>query len=260
MPIDASATSGPARHRLADRAAFPGSRARDCSSSTRQHAELARTLERHFDHADGDVRFLLDVEADHRAVVHLVDVVAGEHQHVQRPVRANQVHVLPQRVRGALVPLGAAALLRGNGLDELAEFAAQEAPALADVLDQRVGLVLRQHRDLADARVEAVRQHEIDDAELAAERRGGLAAILGELLEPLAAPARHDDGERAAGQAAQVSTRRTMRCCSVDIRRLSDEYRLRQDVTESKRRWIVAAVHQYKASNYSVDFILVFDA
>ncbi len=50
------------------------------------------------------------------------------------------------------------------------------------------------------------------------------------------------------------------RCCSVDIRRLSGKYRLSQDVTESKRRWIVAAVHQYTASNYSVDFILVFDA
>ena len=40
-----------------------------------------------------------------------------------------------------------------------------------DVLDQRLRLVLREHRDLADAGVHAVRQHEIDDAELAAERR-----------------------------------------------------------------------------------------
>jgi hypothetical protein len=50
-----------------------------------------------------------------------------------------------------------------------------------------------------------------------------------------------------------------MRCCSVDIRRLSDKYRRFQDVTESKRRWIVAAAHQYKVSNHSIDLVLVFD-
>ena len=76
---------------------------------------------------------------------------------------------------------GAATLLRRDDLDELAKFAAQEAPALADVLDQRVRLVLRQHRDLPDAGVEAIREHEIDDAELAAERRRGLAAVFRQL-------------------------------------------------------------------------------
>ena len=147
----------------------------------RQHAEFARAVERHLDDADGDVRLLLDVEADHRAVVHLVDVVAGEHQHVLRPVRADELQVLPQRVGGALVPVRPEPLLRRDDLDELAELAAQVAPAALDVLDQRVRLVLRQHRDLADAGVDAVRQHEIDDAELAAERRRRLAAILGEI-------------------------------------------------------------------------------
>ena len=173
----------------------------------RHDAELARAIERHFDDADGDVGFLLDVKADHRTVVHLVDVIARQHEHVQRPVRTDQLHVLPQRVGCALVPLGAATLLRRDDLDELAEFAAQEAPALADVLDQRVCLVLRQHRDLPDAGVEAIREHEIDDAELAAEGRRGLAAIFRQLPQSFAATARHDHGERASRQPAQVSTR-----------------------------------------------------
>ena len=176
----------------------------------RQHAEFLRAVERHLHDADGDVRLLLHVQADHRAVVHLVDVVAREHQHVQRPVRADDLHVLPQRVGRALVPLRPEALLRRDDLDELAELAAQVAPAALDVLHQRMRLVLRQHRDLPDARVHAVRQHEIHDAELAAERRRRLAAILGEIAEPLAPAASHDHCQGAAGQPAQVTAGREL--------------------------------------------------
>ena len=102
------------------------------------------------------------------------------------------------RIGGAAVPEVAHLLLRRDHLDELAELAAQVAPAALDVLDQRMRLVLRHHRDAADAGVHAVRQHEIDDAELAAERRRRLAAVIGEVLEALAAAAGHDHRERAA--------------------------------------------------------------
>ena len=131
--------------------------------------------DRHLDHAHRDVGALLHVVGDHRTVVHLVDVIAGEHQHVLRPMRMHDVDVLVHRVGGAAIPVAAGLLLRGNHLDELAELAAHVTPAAMDVLDQRLRLVLREHRDLADAGVHAVRQHEIDDAELAAERRRGFA-------------------------------------------------------------------------------------
>jgi hypothetical protein len=176
----------------------------------REHAEFARALERHLDDAHRDVGLLLDVKADHGAVVHLVDVIPGEHQHVQRTMRADDLHVLPERVRGALVPLRPEALLRRDHLHELAELAAQVAPATLDVLDERVGLVLRQHRDLPDARIHAVREHEIDDPEFAAEGCRGLAAVLGQVLQPLAAATRHDHGQRAPGQAAQVAAWRKL--------------------------------------------------
>jgi hypothetical protein len=77
-----------------------------------------------------------------------------------------------------------------------------------DVLDERVRLVLGQHRDLADAGVDAVRQREVDDAELAAERGRRLATVLGEVPQPLAAAAGHDHGKRPAGQSAEVTARR----------------------------------------------------
>jgi len=174
-----------------------------------QHPEMLRLLRRHLDHSHGDVGTLLHVVGDHRTVVHLVDVVTGEHQHVLGPVRYDQLDVLVHRVRRAPVPQRTQLLLRGNHLDELAELPAQVAPAVLHVLDQRLCLVLRENGDLADAGVHAVRQHEVDDAELAAEGRRRLAAMRGEIPQPLAAPARHDDGERAARQAAHVASGRS---------------------------------------------------
>ena len=173
-------------------------------------AERRRLLARHFDDADGDVGALLDVRGEHRAVVHLVDVIAGQHQHVPRMVQADDLQVLVQRVGGAAIPEVAHLLLRRDHLDELVELAAQVAPAALDVLDQRVRLVLRHDGDPADARVDAVRQHEVDDAELAAERRRRLAAMVGQVFQALAAAARHDDRERVARDAADVAADRSL--------------------------------------------------
>ena len=171
-----------------------------------EHPVVVRLLRRHFHHPDGDVGALLHVVGDHRPVIHLVDVVAGEHQHVLGTMGADQLDVLVHGIGGAAVPHRAELLLRRYDFDEFAELAAQVAPAVLHVLDERLRLVLGEDRDLADARVHAVRQHEVDDTELAAERGGGLAAVRGEIVQPLAAPAGHDDGERAARQAADVAS------------------------------------------------------
>src|SRR6185437_10559790 len=134
------------------------------------------------------------------------DVVSGQHEHVLRAMREDEIDVLPDRIGGALVPHRTQLLLRRNDLDELAELAAQIAPAALHVLDERLRLVLSQDGDLADAGVDAVGKDEVDDAELAAEGSRGLCAVRGEILEALAAPAGHDDRERAAGQAADVAS------------------------------------------------------
>ena len=94
-------------------------------------------------------------------------------------VRADEIEILEHGVGGAAVPMRAGLLLGRDQLDEFPHFAAQIAPAALDVLDQGLRLVLGEHRDLADAGIDAIRQHEIDDAEFAAEGRGRLAAVLG---------------------------------------------------------------------------------
>ena len=52
-----------------------------------QRAEAMRFFHRHLEHRDGAVRFALLVKGEHRVVVLLVDVVAGEdEQRVGAPV------------------------------------------------------------------------------------------------------------------------------------------------------------------------------
>src|SRR5690606_11653307 len=106
--------------------------------------------------------------------------------------------VLVDRIGRAAIPRIAELLLRGDDVDELAELAVQITPAASDVLDQRLRLVLRENEDLADPRVHAVRQREVDDPVLAAERRRGLRAVVRHVHQTLTAAARHDDRHRAA--------------------------------------------------------------
>ena len=116
------------------------------------HPELPGFVERHVEAGDGHVGLVLDVEGQHAPVVHLVDVVAGDHQHVLRVVVAEEAHVLEDRVGGALVPLGFVdLLLRGQELDELAEAPVEKVPAALDMVDQAVRLVLGGDANFADA-------------------------------------------------------------------------------------------------------------
>src|SRR5690606_12139946 len=128
------------------------------------------------------------------------------------PVRAHIFQVLVDAVGRAAIPVLSYLLLSRYDIDELAELAAQVQPAARDVLDQRLPLVLRQQADLANAGIHAVGKHEIDDAELATERRGRLAAMLGQPAQALAAASGHDHGKCAAGETADVATGGCARC------------------------------------------------
>ena len=89
------------------------------------------------------------VEAQHLRVVHLVDVIARQHDHVARVLAHDRVEVLVDRVGRALIPVLADALLRRQDLDELAELLRDDAPAHADVPVERQRLVLRGDEDAA---------------------------------------------------------------------------------------------------------------
>ena len=68
-------------------------------------AEAGRLHARHLEAADGDVGAGVDVLLEHALVVHLVDVVAGQHDDVVRAIAVDDVDVLIDRIGGAGVPL-----------------------------------------------------------------------------------------------------------------------------------------------------------
>ena len=163
-------------------------------------AEAGRLHARHLEAADGDVGARIDVLLEHHLVVHLVDVVAGEHDDVVGAVAADDVDVLEDRVGGAGVPLVLRrALARRQDIEALVAFRPEEGPAALKVADEAVGLVLGGDRDAPDAGVKGIGQGEIDDARLAAEEHGGLGALVGQLHQPAAATAGQHIGHRIRG-------------------------------------------------------------
>ncbi len=165
------------------------------------HAEAGRLHARDFEAADGDVRTGLHVLLQHRLVVHLVDVVAGEQDDVLRGVALDDVDVLIHGVGRAGIPGGFAdALAGGQDVEALVALGPEEVPAALQVADQRVRLVLRGHADAADAGVQGIGQGEVDDAALAAEIYGGLGAGIRHLVQARAAAAGQDIGHGMARQ------------------------------------------------------------
>ena len=165
-----------------------------CVFVDRDDAESAALLDRHLDRRERDIGAVVDVRLQHPAVIHLVDVIAGQDDHVARVFAHDGVQVLVDGVGGALVPLLADALLRRHDLDELAELLRDDAPALADVPVERQRLVLRGDEDAPEAGVEAVAEDEVDDAVGAAEVDGGFGPLLRQREEPFAdAAGEHDD-------------------------------------------------------------------
>ncbi len=123
----------------------------------------------------------------HEGVVHLVDVVAGEDEHVLGLFGADGVDVLVDGVGCALVPALGDALHGGEDLDELAQLVGDDgAPAFADVAVERESLVLGEDVDVAKVGVDAVGEGDVDDAILAGEGNGWLCAISGKGKEPFA--------------------------------------------------------------------------
>ena len=135
---------------------------------------------------------------DERLVVHLVYVVAGKDQdHIARVV-LDDIEVLEHRVGGPAVPLrhSPAGDVRLEQLDTAVVPVEVPRPAEADVIVQRARVVLGQDDDVGDVRVDAVRQREVDDPVLAAERDGRLRAHRREDRQALALAAREDHRHR----------------------------------------------------------------
>src|SRR5690606_18367007 len=121
--------------------------------------------------------------------------------HIFDAVVLDDVDVLIDRVGGAFIPLRLGNTLRGRqDVETLVSFRAEEVPAVLEVADQRMGLVLGGDADAADAGIHGVGQGKIDDARLAAEINGGLGATIGQFLQTAAATAGKNIGHGVTGK------------------------------------------------------------
>src|SRR6266851_3648472 len=139
----------------------------------------------YFDRRDGDVGAGVAVLLEHAAVIHFVDVIAGEDKDEFRALAADGVDVLVDSVGGALIPLLRDAHLRREDFDVVAE-AGERRPASADVAVKAESLVLGEDENAAEIRIDAVREGDVDDAIECAERNSGLGAVASERPEALA--------------------------------------------------------------------------
>ena len=189
MPIEASAKSGLSG--MPGGSAGFSTKAMMLSLLVDMHdAEAGRLHARHLEAADGDVGTGVDMLAQHQFVVHLVDVVAGQDDHVFGIVVLDDVDVLVDGVGRTLIPLRLGDALAGRqDVEALVALGPQEVPAALQMADQRMRLVLGRHADAANAGIQRVGQREVDDARLAAEIDRGLGAPVGQFLQPAAAPA-----------------------------------------------------------------------
>jgi hypothetical protein len=149
----------------------------------RHHAKTTGFVPRHLDTPHRDTTPAGDVVFQHHRVIHLVDVITGQNHHVIRWCGiANDVEVLPDRIRRTAIPvLLIHPLLRREQVDELVHFVAHETPAALQMAQQGVRLVLGDDADASQARIEAIGQSKIDDSELAAKVHGWLGPVIGEV-------------------------------------------------------------------------------
>ncbi len=105
-------------------------------------AEARGFLGRYQGRGNGDVGRVLLVPGDHVAVVHLIDVIAGEDDRVTGVFGFDALEILEDGVRRALVPVLVDPFHGGKDLDVLAQFGGEDVPAVADVAVQFQGLIL----------------------------------------------------------------------------------------------------------------------
>src|SRR5271170_4149494 len=96
-------------------------------------AEAVTLFGSDLDGGQGDVGGGLEMLLHHLAVVHFVDVIAGEDEDVLGLLGADGINVLVNGVGGTLIPLIADPLHGGKDFDELFYLVAEDVPAFADV-------------------------------------------------------------------------------------------------------------------------------
>lgn len=132
-------------------------------------AERAGFFDRDRDGRDGNVGGLFVVEPGHLAHVHAVDVIGGENRDRVRLMPHDEPEVAEDRVGGAAV--------RSLRARQQRVHRPVGAPGAPQVLEKRIGLVLREHVDRRRDRVHEICEDEVYDTVVAREAHRELRAV-----------------------------------------------------------------------------------
>ena len=159
-------------------------------------AEAGGLLQGDLQHGDGAGRLGLLVEVHHVGVVHPIDMVAGEDDHVLGIIHIQESDILIDGVGRALIPGTLVALTHVRGQDVHAAVGPVQVPGLtgANVAVELQRTVLGQHANGINTGIDAVRQGKIDDAVLAAKRDGRLGHMAGKGIQTAALTASQKHG------------------------------------------------------------------
>src|ERR1700678_3392019 len=160
------------------------------------HAEMARFGWIGGQSRDRDIGASVLMLFEHTPVIHLVNMVAGEDEHILRLFRTNGIDVLIDRVRRSHVPVFADPLHGRQNFDKFADLAPENVPAFANLTIQRQRLVLREDKNAAQAGIDTVRKRDVDDAIDAAEGHGRFGAIASKGIEALSSASGEQNSER----------------------------------------------------------------
>src|SRR5688572_9232961 len=170
-------------------------------------AEAARVAGGCFDCRNRGVAVFLEMVAKHLRVIHLVDVVARQHDDVARHLARNRIEILVYGVGRAEVPMLADTLLRGEEFDEFAELFGHDVPAHPDVTVERKRLVLGADEDPAQAGIHAIAEREIDNPVMPAEVNRGVCALFSERKKTFPGAASEQNDENVVEDHDQGSPR-----------------------------------------------------
>ena len=145
------------------------------------YAEFAGLQLINGDRGDCYLCSLVDMELDHFADIHAINVIGAEYHYQMRRGLFNQVDVLENGVGGAPVPVLAwCAHLRRNWNNKMIPQQAGRFPTLPKVLQERLALELHQNVNRVDTGVDQIAEDKINNAVPAAERDRGLGTFFGQ--------------------------------------------------------------------------------
>ena len=133
--------------------------------------------------------------AQHQLVIHFVNMVASQNDHILNAVAVDDVDILGHRISRALIPaFGVGALRRGQNIQKLIALCAKKAPATLQMPDQTMGFILGRHRHFTDAGIQGIRQGKVDNPRLAAKIHRRFGADIGQFIQSAATPSCQHEG------------------------------------------------------------------